>query len=208
MTGQVYQEQFRNETPDFMVAGKRLVFSFLGKVSGIRLNLGARYLLEMLLHPYQEIYTVELYLRYHDENSGQDYLYGCSEAGLRLEGLELSGKMARQEMIDKRCHREVISRLRDIRADLSATEHWHDYRKKEDLLEEQEALLNYLEETTDPRGKIRVFSDMEARCGQSVRKAVRRAIERVKEQDPGLGEYLLKSLKVRDPLCYRPDISL
>lgn len=192
-----------SEITNLELNGHSLRLCFQGRQIQIRKTLGAVYLYELLLHPRQGIAAVELFHRYHDRSDGRSYLYHADAESLAGEGLAKVAFMP-IAMTDAKALHEIFLRLKEIRSRLTEKEHCSDDSGLDELYQEEEQLEQYLAEVISPSGKICNFGGEERKLKESVSRALRRAIARIKEQDDGLGDFLLKTVHCWDALEYDP----
>lgn len=177
----------------------KLIIEWRGRRVSLLDNIGARYLHELLVHPWERIGSLELHLRYFAGQFASDL--GGEE---RLRDKAAGGNEAPIAMTDRKTILAVLARLRAIEAELVETEDWNDHGRRDDLLEERDGLQRYLRETLTEGGKIRSFGDGIGNIRYAVFRSLHRALERISRQDEELGRYLGKWIRIREPLGYLP----
>lgn len=164
---------------------------------------GLDYLLQLLQHPFAAISALDLY--YLNELDADSPFYQVSG---NVSAISRSALFCPIHMTDERTLREVKSRLGSILAELGEKDAGNDISGREELLQEKEALLEYLSEVLSTANRIRTFDDDEKRVVMSVHKAIRRALAQIAEQQKYLAKDLRSDLKLWRDLIYVPGKTL
>ncbi|HKA84016.1 MAG TPA: AAA family ATPase [Acidimicrobiales bacterium] len=140
---------------------------------------GMAYLSELVTHPAQPIAALTL--------------AGGASAGLR-----------RHEIIDRQARDAYAVRARELAGDLAEAEAHNDLGRADRIRVELDAVVAQIEEAAGLGGRPRAFGDEHERARTSVRKAIKRAIDEIRNADPVVGE-ILDAAVVTGSLCiYTP----
>jgi tetratricopeptide (TPR) repeat protein len=111
---------------------------------------------------------------------------------------ELTGAPAEaseQPLLDEQARQEVRRRLLDLQSDIDEADADADIERASRLRAELDALVDELTRTTGLGGRSRSFAGASERARTSVQKAIRRALDRIGEQAPGLAKSLGESVR-------------
>jgi hypothetical protein len=89
-------------------------------------------------------------------------------------------------------------------AEIAEAEHNNDRERVAILKEQREALLTEVRRITDKYGRLRLVGTIEAKARNTVRKAIRSAIARIREDDPALAQHLTESVLTGGGFVYAP----
>ncbi|WP_168565121.1 hypothetical protein [Crateriforma spongiae] len=131
-----------------------------------------------------------------------------SIAATTLEALasgidEVAKAGSRGEQTDRRTLKEANDRLHAIAAELESANANGEMASVTELQTERDEILTYVRKATGLAGKIRDDSDA-ARSGDSVSRAIRRAIKLIDKKCPELAGHLRQHLETGVTLRYRP----
>lgn len=148
---------------------------------GVRVpdSLGMRYLAALVSHPGQEIAAAEL--------------AGAAHVP------EVTG-----EVLDDEAREAYRRRARELQARLEDAQEAGDLAAAERLTAELDWLVTEVERATGLGGRSRRFADGSERARTAVRKAIRRALDRIGEVEPRIAEQLESDLVTGTRCCYRP----
>jgi hypothetical protein len=149
---------------------------------------GMKYLATLLANPGREIAAIEL----------------ASGPGVRNPATVDAQASSRHHLLDDVAKRQYWRRLAEIEADLDEHEGNNDVGRAQTARNEREWLLQELATAAGLSGRIRQFAGAEERARISVGKAIRRAITRITEADPVLGEELRITVQTGLRCCYHP----
>jgi hypothetical protein len=127
--------------------------------------------------------------------------------GRELAAAELSGAVevsVRQELLDDAAIAAYRCRIRDLDAAIDDAEADVDLVKAERLRLEREALVGELTRALGLGGRSREFSTSPERARTAVRKAIKRAIDALSDQDPVLGGELRAAIRTGTVCRYVP----
>jgi tetratricopeptide (TPR) repeat protein len=111
---------------------------------------------------------------------------------------ELAGTGAdalRQEVLDDDARRDYRRRMEHLRAELDAADAAGDPQRATRAQDELDRLMAELAASTGLGGRARTFADGRERARTAVQKAIRRAVARIGESTPVLGELLAASVQ-------------
>ncbi len=151
---------------------------FEGRTTRVRDVRGFRYLARLLERPNAELHCAELAEVAFDGDAG--------------------------EQLDPRARAEYGTRLRELREELAEADRNNDRGRLDALHAESEALGAELLRGFGLGGRARRAGNPGERTRIAVTRALRRAIERIAEHDPSLGEHLMRSVRTGAFCCYAP----
>lgn len=154
-----------------------------GKAVLVEHSVGMRHLATLMANPGREIRALDL-------------AAGPGAA----EGIEEAAHL----VLDEQARRTYKQRLSQVRAEIDELEAMHDLERAASLRAEREWLLAELAAATGMNGRTRQFAGTEERARIAVGKAIRRALTRIEEADPAIGEALRATLHTGQRCCYRP----
>jgi hypothetical protein len=128
---------------------------------------GIRYLAELLTNPGEPIPALAL-------------------AGQR----QLTSGPSGHEILDGKAREAYRVRLGALAQELAECEADNDIGRAEKLRDERDALLDQLERATGLGNRPRTFADDPERARTAVRKAIRRAIDTIDRDAPGIAQHL------------------
>ncbi|WP_308170189.1 hypothetical protein [Acrocarpospora catenulata] len=109
-----------------------------------------------------------------------------------------------QPLLDEQAKRTYKQRLAQLQAEIDELEAQHDLARAEALRAERDWLIDELAAATGMGGRVRRFTGSEERARIAVGKAIRRALSRIAEADPVIGEELRTTVQTGLRCCYRP----
>lgn len=107
-------------------------------------------------------------------------------------------------VLDEPARRTYKQRLSQLEAEIDELESMRDLERAAALRDERDWLIAELAAATGMGGRIRGFTGNAERARIAVGKAIRRALSRVAEADPVIGEELRKTVQTGVRCCYRP----
>jgi tetratricopeptide (TPR) repeat protein len=177
-------------TPDavFRNEGDYWTVTFSGTTCRVRDTLGMHYLVQLLLHPHQEVHVLTLAA----EEPGftqEARLEDVSNDGMR-RGFTDAG-----EILDPQARMAYRQRLRDLQEELTEAQSFNDPGRIEKLQEEVEFLTQELAQAVGLGGKSRKTTSVAERARVNVTKRIKIALRKISEQHPPLGEYLTQTIR-------------
>lgn len=115
-----------------------------------------------------------------------------------------SGAISTQPVLDDLAKREYRQRLSESQAEIDRLERMNQPERAAALRAERDWLVAELAAATGMGGRSRRFADSEERARIAVGKAIRRALARITEADPVIGEELRATVQTGLRCCYRP----
>ncbi len=197
-----YAEVEKEAQFELKLKGKQVCLRYAGREHYLKLSRGLRLWAELINHPGIPISFAQL-----DSALWNDPQAVGNELPLaELKELEfgVQSDFPCLEMVDLRTVKEVKERLNEIILQLAELEHYHDYARQDDLLEEKDKLVNYLTQVYSPAGKLARFPSESRKCERRVMKALQRALRDIAEMEPSLAIELKKSLNKGSTLTYLP----
>jgi hypothetical protein len=109
-----------------------------------------------------------------------------------------------QTVLDEVAKREYRQRLARLQAEIDEFDSMNEPEGAAQLRAERDWLVTELAAATGVGGRSRQFAGSEERARIAVGKAIRRAIARVNDADPVIGEELRATIQTGLRSCYRP----
>jgi len=172
--------------------GGRWTLQWGGRAVEVDHGIGMLYLAVLLARPGQEIPAVDL-------AAGQS-----GDREVRADAVQ--GRT--QAVVDDEALRTYRRRLAAIEAELGDAEDRHDAGRVAALTAERDWIGAELDAATGPGRRRRAFAGNAERARIAVGKAVRRALARIAEADPVIGEELRRCIHTGASCCYRPPTSV
>jgi hypothetical protein len=168
----------------------------------LRASKAARYLVELLLHPYQPISAVALHALVNHALPAHS---GTDDLGYLPDSVNTSfHNLLPQPLCDAETIRSVKQRLNRVLARLAEAKQWHDLAGIEALQQERDDLLAYLQTCLSPLGSAQRESDPDYKCRDNVYQSLRQLLSRIRRHCPELGDLLQKSLRLWSELVFIP----
>jgi len=150
-------------------------------------SVGMFHLAVLLANPGQEIHAVDL-------------VSGLAVLGHAGQGTGLS----EQPKLDRVAAREYRERLSQLRIEIDELDSRDESDRAQRARAERDWLLAELAGAAGIGGRTRAFADGGERARIAVGKAVRRALQRIGESDPVIGDHLKRTVHTGMRSCYRP----
>ena len=147
-------------------------------------SVGMVHLATLLANPGYEILAVDL----------------VANAGVAAPAITASS----QSVLDEVAKREYRQRLARLQAEIDEFDSMNEPEGAAQLRAERDWLVAELAAATGVGGRSRQFAGSEERARIAVGKAIRRAIARVNDADPVIGEELRATIQTGLRCCYRP----
>jgi hypothetical protein len=150
-----------------------------GRTALVRDSLGMQYLSTLLSRPGQEIPVAD------------------------LVGLPAAPRPA-QPLLDAPARKAYAQRTHELRTEIDQAEQQGDAACRERASQELEWVLSELAQATGLRGRPRHFVDADERARTSVQKAIRRAVQAIRDADPLIGREVASAVVTGACCCYQP----
>ena len=157
---------------------------FEGRTVRVRDLKGIRYLAQLLTRPGRELHVLDLVAA----ETGQRMAIG--DAG---------------ELLDERAKAAYRDRLAEIEEDIEQARALADVRREEQAEAEREFLVRELARAVGLGGRDRRTASASERARPAVTRAIRQAIARIGEHDPGLGNHLEVAIRTGTHCAYVPE---
>ncbi|MEV7321942.1 hypothetical protein [Streptomyces sp. NPDC093970] len=167
--------------------GRRWRIDFGGRRVLVEHSVGMLHLVVLIANPRQEIRAVDL-------------VAGLTSLNGAAEHTALSG----QPVLDQVATREYRDRLARLRAELDELEAAGEPERAAAARIEHDWLVGQLAGATGLGGRVRRFPEGDERSRVAVRKAIRRALDRIAEADPVIGEHLRLTVRTGVRCSYWP----
>ncbi|WP_181774953.1 hypothetical protein [Amycolatopsis pittospori] len=128
---------------------------------------------------------------------------GIEVAAADLAGSSLGPRTA-QPVLDQTAKQAYRRRLDDLRTEIEDSEDANDGVRAARAREEYRRLVTELQRATGLAGRTRAFGDTDERARTATRKAIQRAITRVRAADPAIGQALDDTIVTGLRCCYFP----
>lgn len=171
--------------------GGRWTLQWNGRTAEVNHCIGMLYLSLLLARPGLEISAAELV-------AGQ-----TQHSEVRADAA-LSGN---QELIDSSARRTYRRRLAQVERDIDNAREQDDHLRLRGLEQERDWILTELSAAGGKGRQHRAFTSNAERARIAVGKAIRRALDRLTEVDPAIGEALRSAVQTGTHCCYRPVMS-
>lgn len=159
---------------------------------------GARLLSYLLHHPGQEFHVLQLSAEGASER-------GAGERRTPEEGLAVSPMGGAGEVLDPIAKRSYKRRLSEIQQELDEAEDWNDMEREARLREEMDVLTRELAAAVGLGGRDREAASISERARVNATLAIRRALSKIAEYHPSLGEHLDTTIRTGTFCSYNPD---
>ena len=156
---------------------------------------GLRYVHRLLQTPGVEVYALDLELATHPA--------AATVAG-GADGLHADGPTG-QLLVDKQALEAYRLRIEDLRDQIEEAERHGDPERASRARDELDYLMDEIDRVTRPDGTPRAQSGETERARVNVTRAIRKAIEKIGEQDPSLGHHLDHDIRTGTYCSYVPD---
>ncbi|HEY7847947.1 MAG TPA: AAA family ATPase [Candidatus Limnocylindria bacterium] len=169
----------------------------------LRDSKGLRYLATLLAHPGREFHVLELVSGGTSSPAPQVSRAKATELGLRPAGA--GGGI--DEILDAEAKAAYRARLQELQAEVDDADASADPVRADQARAEIDALTAELSRAFGLGGRARPEGSAAERARQSVAKAVRDALNRIKAQDTSIGDHLNRSVRTGLYCAYDPDPS-
>jgi tetratricopeptide (TPR) repeat protein len=170
----------------FAREGEYWTVAYEGRVTRLRDSKGLRCLAHLLERPGREVHALEL----ATEGARHGDLAALGDAG---------------EAIDATARKQYKRRLQELEEDLEEAEAFHDVERVARARQEIDDLVHELGRGVGLGGRSRTVGSAAERARLSVTKAIRSAIDRLGDADPGLGDHLRATVRTGTFCSYTPD---
>ncbi|MGH7789967.1 MAG: hypothetical protein ACRERC_24075 [Candidatus Binatia bacterium] len=182
----------------FRCEGDYWTLAWEGRVARLRTMRGFHYLAELLRHPHQQIYVVDLI---GQGSAAEARLSGeeASEHGLRTVGTSDAGAP-----LDRRARDDYRARWQELIAEEAVALHDNDVGRLTRAQAEIDMLAAQLSAATGRRG-ARGTSSFQERARVNVRNCITAALRAIRRHDEPLWRHLFNSIRTGAFCCYDPD---
>jgi hypothetical protein len=176
--------------------GEYWTVSYEGRTFRLKDSKGLLYLSHLLHHSGREFHVTDLAaLAAAPEALGEENRAFAIESDLGV-------------ILDPRAAAEYRQRLRELRDELADATAANDLGRVDRARDESERIASALTAAYGLGGRARSAGDPGERMRKAVTNQIRRAVERVRVADPGLGGHLENALRTGFFCSYRPDRAL
>jgi non-specific serine/threonine protein kinase len=179
----------------FRLEGEFWTIAFNGSSFALSDAKGLRYIHRLLQTPGMEVHVLEL-----------ERVVMPSPASPRNAGAP-PDTLTPQPILDDRAIASFRARIKELQEEIEEAERNNDHERASRAREELEALTAEIQRTIRPGDKSRDFTDETQRARVNVQRAIRGAVERVRDHDPSLGHHLDHDITTGTYCVYAPDPS-
>ena len=184
---------FRREGDYWTLAGD-------GRIARLRSLRGFEYIAELLRHPYQHIYVVDLAALGATADEHRLSIEEAAEHGLRV-----SAEADVMPALDRRARTAYRARWRELLAEEAAARHDHDLGRLERAQREIDMLTAQLAALAGGHACGRSGPSLRERARVNVRNCITAALRAMRQHDEALWRHLANSIKTGAFCCYGPD---
>jgi hypothetical protein len=186
-----------SEPAVFRREGEYWTVAFNGRDFRMRDAKGMRYLARLLARPGEELHALDLARTADDQPATAALPDGLQ---LRGDGLGDAGPA-----LDAEAQAAYRDRLRELRLELDAAQEAGDGERAAQLKAEIDFIVAELSAAFGLGGRARKEGSIAERARQSVTKAIRNALRRIREEDVVLGDHLTRAVRTGLYCSYDPD---
>jgi hypothetical protein len=168
--------------------GRQWEIEWGGRTALVGHCVGMRHLATLLANPGYEIPAAEL----------------AAGPGLAGETTRQGAAASPQPVLDELAKRKYKQRLSELQSEIDELEADNGFDRAEALRTERDWLVAELAAAVGIGGRSRQFAGSAERARIAVGKAIRRAVQRVADADPVIGEELRATVQTGQRCCYRP----
>ena len=175
-----------------------------GEPIRIRDSRGMHYIARLLAEPGREFLALDLVRGPGGANGSPTGGRAAARGQSDGDVMALDGDDAGPQL-DEAAKRAYRDRLAELDAEVAEAESWNDPERAARAREEIAALAGELSRAVGLSGRDRKAASASERARQSVTKAIRDALRRIREEDVALGEHLARSVRTGLYCSYDPD---
>jgi tetratricopeptide (TPR) repeat protein len=195
----------------FAKEGELWTIAFGGELFRLRDSKGLAYIAHLLRYPAREFHSLDLVggtSREFDARS-DDSGYARSslprgDEPLAAEGIHIGGLGDAGEMLDEKARAQYRRRLTDLREELEEAKQQGMVERAENAESEIETLTAELSRAVGLGGRVRRAASASERARQSVTRAIKAVIERIRYNNAQLGDLLARCIRTGISCAYYP----
>ena len=181
----------------FRREGEYWSVAFDGRMVRLKDSKGLRYLTRIISHPGHAFHVLDLVAGEHGQTGGA---MAATESGATLPALGDAG-----EMLDERAKGAYRRRLAEIEEDIEEAQALEDDERQAQAETERDFLLRELSRAVGLGGRDRRAGSASERARASVTRAVRAAMDRIRDHHQALGAHLDQTVRTGVYCAYVPD---
>jgi hypothetical protein len=186
--------------------GEYWTIGYEGRICRLRDTRGLALLAHLLRHPGRELHAVELIALGGGELGDPSGIVGdATAAQLEREGLSVSRFAGGVERLDARARAAYRARVAELRADLEDAQQCRDSARAVTVRHELDVFAHELARSVGIGGRDRFLGSDAERARSAVTRVIKRALGRIAEHHPVLGEHLARTVKTGTFCCYAPN---
>jgi len=125
-----------------------------------------------------------------------------SEDELESQGLHLGDKG--DDILDAEAKKDYMNRIKELDEEMASAALQEDDENEDVLQTEKDEILHQLQKGTGLGGKPRKFSGDTERARSNLTNHIKRAVEKIRQQNPELAKHLDDTIETRNHCVYRP----
>ena len=201
------QHSIPNTQCIFRREGEYWSVTFAGATCRLRDNRGMRYLARLLLHPNEEIHSLQITAG--DMAHSEMLQLGPLSRGALADLVEAEEKPSlgfsdAGEVLDPQARAAYRRRLEELQAELAESREVNDLGRMEALQEEMNFLTKELSQAVGIGGRVRKAGSIAERARVNVTKALKTAIKQIGKIHPQLGRHLQRTIRTGTYCAYVP----
>lgn len=191
---------------EIIISEKQVCLHWQGEDILLNRSRAIRYLIELLMHPYQSISAPSLYAicNYDPAHISQAQIIGNDE-GIIASGFH---SILPNAKYDAQAIRDIRKRLKQISIAMTEAEQWCDLKRYEDTKAEYESLMDYLKEAISEQRKSFVYGDTDIKYIENIYHSLIYILRAIAHHSVSLHSLLQKSLRLWAELMFIPEDGL
>jgi hypothetical protein len=191
---------------EIIISEKQVCLHWQGEDILLNRSRAIRYLIELLMHPYQSISAPSLYAicNYDPALITQEQVIGNDE-GISARGFH---SILPNTKYDAQAIRDIRKRLNQLSRAMTEAEQWCDLKRFEETKEEYESLVDYLKEAIYEHKKRFVYSDTDMKYIENIYHSLIYILRVIAHHSVSLHSLLQKSLRLWAELMFIPEDGL
>ena len=190
----------------FHCKGKLVFLSYGGREHKLFYGKGMQYLITLIANP--DLYISCANIETIKPMPQRVYSQFSSSNEVQIHQLEVQSSFPSIPLTDLQTVKEVKQELIRVIDTLAELEANCDYAQADDIRDQYEKLVQYLEQVYKPEGKIRYFPSEGKKTKKRVLRAINRSLEDIEKLEPELAAELKNSLELGTILHYHPKIDI
>lgn len=181
--------------------------TFEGTTIRLRNTKGVRHIVNLIKHQGQELHVLYMVAAQEKPQIGslETAPRKITERELTEAGLKVSGLGDAGEVLDQKAKDEYERRLRDLEKDLEEAQKFYDPGRATKIRMELDLIKEQLKGAIGLGGRARKAADIVERARSNIRNRIKDALNKIREENPSLGQHLTNAIKTGTSCSYIPD---